>query len=94
MTTFERLMSDKTQKDLFEKEYAEFLLSEFLLEAMQENNVSVRKLSEESGVSTSIIQNIRSQKSDNITLKTISSLFSALGYKLAAIKDNRAIAIG
>ena len=34
------------------------ILSEFLLDAMNETHLSVRKLSEKSGISTSIIQNI------------------------------------
>jgi len=89
MTTYERMMQNEEQKKLFEKEYEEFLLSEFLLEAMEEEHKSVRSLSKESGVSTSIIQNIRSSKTDNVTLKTIKSIFSALGYELFAVKNEK-----
>jgi DNA-binding Xre family transcriptional regulator len=81
-STFDEFMEDSEQKKLFDEEYSKFLLSEFLLEAMEEEHISVRKLSKESGISTSIIQNIRAEKATNVTLNTILSLASSLGYKL------------
>lgn len=81
-STFDEFMEDSEQKKLFEEEYSSFLLSEFLLEAMGKEHYSVRKLSKESGVSTSTIQNIRTEKATNVTLNTILSLASSLGYKL------------
>ncbi|MEA3386547.1 MAG: helix-turn-helix transcriptional regulator [Thermodesulfobacteriota bacterium] len=74
-------MSDPEQKKKFEKEYVQFLFSELLLEAMDEENISVRALSKESGVSTSVIQNMRSMKPTNITIKTMASLLKPLGYQ-------------
>ena len=89
LTTFEILMQDPKQKEKFDKEYSKFLVKEFLLEAMNENHISVRKLAEESGISTSIIQNIKSEKSTNITFSTLNSLMSALGYRVIIEKiDN------
>ena len=44
-STFERIMEDPKQKESFEKEYANFLLSELLLDAMSEQDISVRALS-------------------------------------------------
>jgi len=89
-TTFEEFMSDPVQKQKFDKEYSNFLLKEFLHEAMNENHISVRKLAEQSGISTSIIQNIRSEKATNVTFYTLSSLMSTLGYKMNFQKiDNK-----
>lgn len=82
LTTFDKFMKDKKQKKLFDKEYDKFLLSEFILEAMEENHISVRKLAEKSGVSPSIIQNIRSEKTTNVTYNTLLSLSASLGYRL------------
>jgi DNA-binding Xre family transcriptional regulator len=82
LTTFDQLMQDPKQREKFDKEYSKFLLKEFLLEAMDKNKMSVRKLSEKSGVSTSIIQNIRSEKSSNITINTLNSLMATLGYRM------------
>ncbi|HRX16028.1 MAG TPA: helix-turn-helix transcriptional regulator [Spirochaetota bacterium] len=81
-TTFDEFMSDPVQKQKFDKDYSNFLLKEFLHEAMNENHISVRKLAEQSGISTSIIQNIRSEKATNVTFYTLSSLMSTLGYKI------------
>ncbi len=81
-STFDKMMKDKKQKELFDKEYNKFMLSEFLLDAMKEEHLSVRKLSERSGVSTSIIQNIKTEKSSNITLNTLQALASSLGYRI------------
>ena len=90
LTTFEKLMQDPKQKEKFDKEYSKFLVKEFLLEAMDENHISVRKLAEESGVSTSIIQNIKSEKATNITFSTLNSLMAALGYRVIIEKIDKA----
>ena len=58
------------------------ILSEFLLDAMNETHLSVRKLSEKSGISTSIIQNIKTEKATNVTLNTVQALASSLGYRI------------
>ncbi len=88
-TTFDDFMKDPKQKEKFDKEYTQFLIKEFLLEAMDENHISVRKLSEKSGVSTSIIQNIRSDKITNITVNTLNSLMNTLGYRMTFEKIHK-----
>jgi len=90
-STFDRIMSDSEQRKRFEKEYVQFLFSELLLEAMDEEHISVRALSKKSGVSTSVIQNMRSMKPTNITIKTMASLLKPLGYQLAATKGRRTV---
>lgn len=90
-STFARVMNDPEQKKKFEKEYAQFLFSELLLEAMEEEHISVRALSKESGISTSVIQNMRSMKPTNITMKTMASLLKPLGYQLAATKGRKTV---
>jgi DNA-binding Xre family transcriptional regulator len=89
--TFDRVMNDPEQKEKFEKEYMQFLFSELLLEAMAEEHISVRALSKESGVSTSVIQNMRSMKPTNITIKTVAALLKPLGYQLAAKKGRKTV---
>ena len=86
--TFDKFMKNEEQKKLFDKEYNTFLLSEFLIDAMEQENISVRKLSEKSGISTSIIQNIKKEKTANVTLNTLNALASSLGYHINFIKDN------
>ncbi len=81
-STFDRLMQNPDWKAGFEKGYEKFLVSEFLIEAMKENKISVRKLAEKAGVSPTIIQNMRSGKSCNISLNTLAPILSALHYRL------------
>ena len=81
-STFTRLMKDKNRKQKFDEGYGKFLLSEFLIEAMEKEHISVRKLAEEAHVSPTVIQNIRSGKTTNVTLNKLSSLISALGYQI------------
>ena len=79
-TTYEQLIQDPKRKAKIEKEYKELLLSELLIALMEEDHVSVRKLAFAAGVSPSIIQDIRSGKKENITLKSFSTIAAALGY--------------
>ena len=88
-STFDRIMSDSEQKKRFEKEYVQFLFSELLLEAMDEEHISVRALSKKSGVSTSVIQNMRSMKPTNITIKTMASLLKTIGVSISSYKRKK-----
>ena len=88
LSTFEKLMQDPKWKAGFEKGYEKFLISEFLIEAMEENNISVRKLARKAGVSPTIIQNMRSGKSSNISINTLAPILSALHYRIEFVKDN------
>ena len=87
-TTFDRLMKKPGQKELFDREYAEFLFSEFLLDEMKKKGMSVRKLSKETGISTSVIIGLRAQKKSTLTLKTMISLLSPFVYHLSIQKGN------
>ena len=82
LSTFEKEMKDPHFKSEFEKEYQEFLISEFLIEAMDEEHISVRNLAKETGVSASMIQKLRSGKNTNISINKLVSLISALHYRI------------
>jgi DNA-binding Xre family transcriptional regulator len=88
-TTFDKLMSDPQWNAEFEKGYDKFLISELLIEAMEEEKISVRKLAEKAGVSPTIIQNMRSGKSKNISINTLAPILSVLNYKIAFIKNQK-----
>lgn len=84
MTTFERfILNDPEQKELFEKEYNDFLLSEFMLEKMEEEKLSVRELARKAKVSPTVIQKLRTQNAEHINLRTFTSVLDCLGYKIA-----------
>lgn len=75
------------EKLQYKKEYKELLLSEMLLAAMEEDDVSVRKLAKAAGVSPTIIQGIRSGTSENITIKSLMKILKALGCSLVIEKN-------
>jgi DNA-binding phage protein len=89
VSSFDVFLSDPKRKDIFEREHAKFLLSEFLIEEMEKNKISVRKLASQTGLSTSIIQNLKATKPANLTLKTILSLIEPFGYELKIQKGKK-----
>lgn len=66
MTTFDRLMQNPKFKAEFEKGYNEFLISEFMIEKMDEENISVRELAKEAKVSPTAIQNLCSGNAEAV----------------------------
>lgn len=91
LTTYERLIKNSKRKSKIEKEYHQLLLSELLISLMEEDHVSVRKLAKAAGLSPSIIQDIRSGKKENITLKSFSNIAAALGYEIVLEKTTTSI---
>lgn len=83
MTTFEKFFEENPeQKAIYEKEYNDFLLSEFVLEKMAEENISVRELAKKANVSPTVIQKLRSKDAEKITLTTLTSVLRCLGYQI------------
>ena len=82
-TTFDKyIYNDPKEREKFDREYANFLFSEFVLEKMDEENLSVRALAKKAGVSPTIIQKIRSKNAEKINYRTFSSVLNSLGYKI------------
>ena len=81
-TTFDQFITDDPeQKALFDKEYNEFLLSEFILEKMEEEHLSVRSLAKKASVSPTVIQKMRNNETSNkISFGTFLSVVHSLGY--------------
>jgi DNA-binding Xre family transcriptional regulator len=80
-------MQNHEFKKKHEDSYRELVLSELLLAIMSEDKISIRSLAKQAGISPAIIQDIRSGKRDNLTLKTFANLIDALGYNL--VLENR-----
>ena len=83
-STFDEFISDDPkQKALFDKEYDDFLLSEFIIQKMEEENLSVRTLAQKASVSPTVIQKLRnSESAEKITYSTFMSVIRSLGYKM------------
>lgn len=88
-TMYDELMEDAEFKEIFDKSYRELVLSELLLAIMAEDKVSIRSLAKQAGISPTIIQDLRSGKRDNLTLKTFSHLIDALGYDIVLEKREK-----
>ena len=78
-STFDRFLADEKQKKLFGEEYHDLLLSELILALMEEDHVSVRELAKEAGISPTVVQELRTGKKKNITLKTFLKIVEACG---------------
>jgi len=81
-STFDEFISDPKRKEDFDKEYNEFLLSEFVLEKMETEKISVRTLAQMAGVSPTIIQKIRSKNAEKINFRTFTNVLHSLGYRI------------
>jgi len=88
LSTFEREMKNAKFKKTFDKSYKEFLLSELLIAMMDEDEVSVRDLAKEVGLSPTIIQKIRSGKQDDLKISNFVSIAHACGYKVILEKND------
>ena len=83
-TTFDKFInSDPKEKELFEKEYNEFVLSELILEKMEEEKISIRALAQKAGVSPTVIQKIRSKNAERINFRTFLNVINSLGYRIS-----------
>jgi len=86
-TTFDKFInSDPKRKEKFDKEYNDFLLSEFILEKMESEHISVRALAQKAGVSPTVIQKIRSTNAEKINYKTFTNVLNSLGYRISIEK--------
>lgn len=82
-TTFDKYINNNPEeREKFDREYEDFLFSEFVLEKMEQDNISVRALAKKAGVSPTIIQKIRSKDAEKINYRTFSSVLNSLGYKI------------
>lgn len=81
-STYERFIEDEKQKKLLDKEYKDLLLSELLIAAMEEDQISVRKLAAAAGVSPTVVQGLKSGSKTNITVDTLSRILDAVGYQI------------
>ena len=91
LSTYEEFIQDPEQRRLLDKEYQELLLSELFLALMDEDQVSVRRLAKAAGVSPTVVQELRTGKKDNLTLKTFLLLIHSLGYSVVLEKTARPI---
>ena len=93
LSTFDRMMQNPACQQRFEEGYKEFLLSELVHAMMDDDEVSVRKLAQEIGVSPTTIQNVRSGKQKDMKITNFLNLAKARGYRLVLEKNDQRIVI-
>jgi DNA-binding Xre family transcriptional regulator len=81
-STYDEFISDPKRKEDFDREYSDFMLSEFILEKMEDEQISIRALAKKAGVSPTIIQKLRSNNADRINYRTFANVLYSLGYKI------------
>ena len=81
---FDEFITDNPkQKAKFDQEYEDFLISEFIIEKMNEENLSVRALARLASVSPTVIQKLRkSETAENISFSTFKAVIYSLGYSI------------
>lgn len=72
-------LSPQEQKE-FDEDYKNLLLSELILAAMEQDQVSVRKLAKMAGVSPTIVQSMRTSTKKNYSLDTFYKILKNLGF--------------
>lgn len=92
---YDDFMETLTPKELqeYKKGYRELLLSELILAAMEEDDISVRKLAKAADISPTIIQGIRTGANQNITLNSFLKILKALGCSIIIEKDGNRISL-
>lgn len=88
-STYEKFIEDDEQRLLLDQEYRDLLVSELLIAAMQEDQLSVRRLASAAGVSPTIVQELRSGAKKNIRLDTLSKILDAVGYQIIFARKRR-----
>jgi DNA-binding Xre family transcriptional regulator len=81
------------QKKSFDEEYRDLLVSEMLIAMMHQDNISVRKLAEKSGISPTIIQGIRSGVRKNVSMQSFFKILQGLGYDIIAERKGSRITL-
>ena len=84
---FVESLTPKQRKEFFE-EYRELLLSELLLAAMEQDEISVRKLAKLAGVSPTIVQAMRSGTKKDFSMKSFFKILKGLGCKRFMVELN------
>jgi len=87
-STFDKFITNNPKEKVkFEKEYNDFILSEFILERMEAENLSVRALAKKADVSPTIIQKLRkSETAEKINYGTFMAVINSLGYKMNLVR--------
>jgi hypothetical protein len=89
-STYDQFIASLSNTELkkFNDEYRELLLSEIIIAAMEKDNLSVRKLAQIAGVSPTIVQAMRTQKTKDFSMQTFFKVLKGIGCKSIMVEFN------
>lgn len=89
-STIEELLDGMTvqEREEYEREREEFILSELLLAVMAEDDISVRQLAKMAGVSPTVVQAMRSGTKKDFSMKSFFKILKGLGCKKLMVEMN------
>lgn len=90
-SVFDKWKNDPEYQKDYDKEFVELAISEIMLAIMAEDQKSVRKLAELTGLSANAIQNLKSGKAKDVKLKNFMSILAACGYHIELVKGDKRI---
>jgi hypothetical protein len=95
-STFERIMEAKTpaQRKKYEEGHRDFLLSEMILAAMEEDNITVRKLAKLANVSPTIVQDMKSGAKTSFNTNSLFKVLQGLGYDVLLERNGTVTSLG
>ncbi len=77
----------------YQQDYIQLSMNELLHEAMQKNDINIRKLAKISGVSSDSISDILKDTKEEVNMRHIIALLNSLGYKFFVEKNGEAISL-
>ena len=86
-------MTAKEKKE-YEKELKDFIISELILAAMEEDNISVRKLAKLADVSPTIVQEMRSGLKKSFNTDSFFKVLKGLGYNVFLERNGHVTPLG
>lgn len=82
------------QRRKYEEGYRDFLLSEMILAAMEEDDISVRKLAKIAGVSPTIVQDMKSGSKTSFNTNSLFKVLQGLGYDVLLERNGTVTSLG
>ncbi|HSW71060.1 MAG TPA: helix-turn-helix transcriptional regulator [Gammaproteobacteria bacterium] len=89
LSTFERKMKNPKFKKAFEEGYRELLFSELMISIMEDDQISIRELAKEAGLSPSVIQDLRTGQQHDIKVSNLIKIARAFGYSVILQKGKK-----
>ena len=95
-STYDKLMESMTPKEKkeYETELKDFIISELVLAAMEEDSISVRKLAKLANVSPTIVQDMKSGSKTSFNTNSFFKILQGLGYDVLLERNGTITSLG